>query len=76
MQAIHKDAKTLGTKKEALHLFEAATFATKSKPLNWDQDLIDQVVDILRSHPVRIIDLNPGTTLEGIQKTDRFLLRP
>lgn len=51
VQSINKDQKTLATENQVLHLLEAAQFVVKTRPIGWEQELIDQVVDILQSHP-------------------------
>lgn len=53
VQSIQEDNKALSTSKQALDLYEAFTIAKKSKALDLEQTLIDQVIDILKTHPVR-----------------------
>eukprot|EP00934_Nitzschia_sp_Nitz4_P003719 Nitzschia sp. Nitz4//scaffold308_size21609//5174//12956//NITZ4_008602-RA/size21609-processed-gene-0.37-mRNA-1//-1//CDS//3329547152//3709//frame0 len=42
---------TTKTAKEALDLLEAARFAAESRPVHWDKELIEQVIEILSTHP-------------------------
>jgi hypothetical protein len=54
---IQADNNTLATSKEALDLYEDVSTAIRLKPSGLEQSLIDQVVDIFQTHPVRLVDL-------------------
>jgi hypothetical protein len=52
VKSIEKDKKTTSSTKDALDLIEAIKFATSKGPVDWDEELVSQVVDILQTHPV------------------------
>jgi hypothetical protein len=55
VNSIQADNNTLGSSKEALDLFEDVSTAVRLKPSGLEQSLVDKVVDIFQTHPVRLI---------------------
>jgi hypothetical protein len=50
---LQADSNHHNTTKEALDLLEAIKFASNKRgSVNWDEDLVNQIVDILKTHPV------------------------
>jgi hypothetical protein len=66
VHSIQADNTTLSSSKEALDLYEAIKTVSRSKPIALEQNLIDQVIGILQTHPVRHIRQKciprPGTS--------------
>jgi hypothetical protein len=53
VQAIEAGNRTLSSSKEALDLYEAVSTTLRLKPVELELDSLDQLIDILRTHPVR-----------------------
>ena len=53
MQAIEAGNRTLSTSKEAIDLYEAVSTTLRLKPVELELDSLDQLIDILTTHPVR-----------------------
>ena len=55
VNSIQADNNTLASSKEALDLFEDVSTAVRLKPSGLEQSLVDKVVDIFQTHPVRLV---------------------
>jgi hypothetical protein len=57
VKSLQSEKKSQSSSKEALDLLEAVKFVPKKGTVNWEEDLVDQIVNILSTHPV---SRNPG----------------
>jgi hypothetical protein len=53
VKSIRADKGNPPSTKAALDLLEAIKFATNKGPVDWEKELVNQVVEILQTHSVR-----------------------